>query len=238
MLFLCSRGPVRAPGRNAYFIRFLISALYTHHGVVVVYILFTCMFPHLSFFLHFVLTCLLPYLYFPLRIDPLLFQAGCRKKATKPGSRFFVFILCYSTFLWMVNVRFRCVRFSFSYKAKRLAWGNISEMSIFCVKWYVKPQLSQSISAPVTFAMFHFVWRKTTMSTLYFCWSVKRVMRVSSVLWMAAWTLFCSLCRGVHIVRHCDPSGANLLPRRHMTRLALPRYDAVTYSSTLHHSYL
>ena len=78
MLFLCSRGPVRAPGCNAYFIRFLILALYTHHGVVVVYILFTCMLPHLSF---------------PLRIDPLLFQAGCRKKVTKPGSRLFCVIV-------------------------------------------------------------------------------------------------------------------------------------------------
>jgi len=35
---------------------------------------------HLSFFLHFFLTYLLPYLSFPLRIDPLHFQAGCCKR--------------------------------------------------------------------------------------------------------------------------------------------------------------
>ena len=37
------------------------------------------MLPHLSFFLYFFLTYLLPYL-FLLRIDPLCFQARCRKR--------------------------------------------------------------------------------------------------------------------------------------------------------------
>ena len=42
----------------------------------------------------FVFTYLLPYLSFPLRIDPLRFQAGCCKRL-----EFFVLILCCSTFL-------------------------------------------------------------------------------------------------------------------------------------------
>ena len=37
-------------------------------------------FPTYPFFLHFFLIYLLPYLSFPLRIDPLRFQAGCRKR--------------------------------------------------------------------------------------------------------------------------------------------------------------
>ena len=68
--FYTTECPVLAPGRNAPLIRFLISALC---------ILFTCLYrmiPHLSFFLHFFLTYLLPYLSFPLRIEPLRFQAG------------------------------------------------------------------------------------------------------------------------------------------------------------------
>jgi len=70
--------PVRAAGLNAPLIRFFISALYK---------LFACLYHtlrHLPFFLHLFLTYLLSYLSFPLRIDPLHFQAGCHK-TTKPG---------------------------------------------------------------------------------------------------------------------------------------------------------
>ena len=42
---------------------------------------------------HSFLTCLHPYLSFPLRIDPLCFQASCRNKATKPGFRFCVYFV-------------------------------------------------------------------------------------------------------------------------------------------------
>ena len=51
--------------------------------VCVLYILFACLYRmllHLSLFLHFFLTYLLTYLSVPLRIDPLRFQAGCRKR--------------------------------------------------------------------------------------------------------------------------------------------------------------
>ena len=48
-------------------------------------------------FLHFFLTHLLPYLSFPLRIDPLRFQTGCREKRLNPQDfSFFVYILCCS----------------------------------------------------------------------------------------------------------------------------------------------
>jgi len=52
----------------------------------------------LIFFLHFFLSYLLPYLSFPLKIDPLYFQATCRKRRLNLGL-VFVFILCCSTFL-------------------------------------------------------------------------------------------------------------------------------------------
>ena len=101
---------MRAPRRNAPLIRFLTSALY---------ILFACLYRmllRLSFFLHFFFTCLLPYLSFPSRIDLLRFQAGCRKR------------------LWLVNACFYCVVLGlvfFPYQAKRLAWGNVSEITYF-----------------------------------------------------------------------------------------------------------
>ena len=53
-------------------LRFLIAVLYIY-----IYILFAC-FYHM--FPHFFLTYLFPYLSFPLRIDPLRFQAGCCKR--------------------------------------------------------------------------------------------------------------------------------------------------------------
>ena len=54
--------------------------------ITMLYILFAClycMFPYLSFFLYFFLTYLLCYLSFPLRMNPLHFQAGCRKRRLK-----------------------------------------------------------------------------------------------------------------------------------------------------------
>jgi len=35
----------------------------------------------------------------------------------------------------------------FPYQAKRLAWGNVSEVTLFCVEWDIKPQLKVSQSA-------------------------------------------------------------------------------------------
>ena len=83
---------VRAPGRNASLIRFLISALY---------ISFACLYrllPHLSFFNYFAYLSP-PLLIFPSRIYPLRFQAGCRKRRRNLDLDFCVFILCCSAFL-------------------------------------------------------------------------------------------------------------------------------------------
>jgi len=72
--FTCSgKDPVRAPGHNVPLIHLLISVLY---------VLFACLhhlLPTYPFFFTFFLTYLLPYLSFPLRIDPLRFQARCHK---------------------------------------------------------------------------------------------------------------------------------------------------------------
>jgi len=86
-----------------------------------VYILFAClhhMCSHLSFFLfptcHFsslFLTYLLPYLSLPLRIDPLHFQARCRKRWLNVAL-VSVLILCCRVLLCM-HVWFGCIRFSF-----------------------------------------------------------------------------------------------------------------------------
>ena len=98
--------PVRAPGRNAPLVRLSISALY---------ILFGCLYrmlPHLPLLLHFFLTYLIPSLSFPLRTDPLRFQAGCRKRRLNL-LQFFVFILCCSTCLLIGECMLCCVRLSF-----------------------------------------------------------------------------------------------------------------------------
>jgi len=68
-------GPVRAPGNNAPLIHLLISALYT---------LLLCLSSPLTSFIDLItyfslLICFVTYL-FPLRIGPLCFQAGGRKR--------------------------------------------------------------------------------------------------------------------------------------------------------------
>jgi len=85
-----------------------------------------------SFFLHlFFLSYLLPYLPFPLTLGPLRFQAGCRKRRLNPALVFCVyFVLLYISFDW--NACFCCVRFSFPYQAKRLAWETSLKWLILC----------------------------------------------------------------------------------------------------------
>jgi len=117
---------VRAPGRNAPLIRFLISALY---------VLFACLYrtlPQLCFFssvFRFFLTNLLRCLSFPLRIDPLRFQAGYRKRRLNLALVACVcFVLWYISFDWRMRAFVVLGLVFFSCKAKRLAWGNVSEM--------------------------------------------------------------------------------------------------------------
>ena len=108
---------VRATGRNAPLIRFVISALY---------ILFAWLYrklPHLFLFLRFFVTFIH---LLPLRIDVLRFQAGCRKRRPNIALVLCVFILCFITFLLIVLVLVFC-----PYEAKRLSRGNVSEMTYF-----------------------------------------------------------------------------------------------------------
>ena len=94
-------------------IGFLISALYIYTLFASIACLYR-MLPHLSPFLQLFLT-----LSFPLRIDPLRFQTGCRKRRLNLAL-VFVFILGCSTFLWLVNACFCCAKFcSFPYQAKK-----------------------------------------------------------------------------------------------------------------------
>ena len=117
--------PARAAGRNAPLIRFFISAL---HIVLLLYIV--C-FP-LILFLHCFLTFLRPYLSFPLRIDPLRFQAGCRRRRLKLALVLLRLFCVVVHLFWLANACFCCVRLSFfPHQAKRLAWGNVSEMTCF-----------------------------------------------------------------------------------------------------------
>jgi len=78
--------PVWAAGCNAPLVRFFISALYC----LLVYIVY---FPTYSFFFTFFLSYLLPYLSFPLKIDPLHFQAACRKRRLNLGLVFCIYFV-------------------------------------------------------------------------------------------------------------------------------------------------
>jgi len=101
------------------------------HGV---YCLLIVCFPTYPFFLHFFLTYLLPYLSFPLRIDALRFQAGCRKRRLNLAL-VFVFILC-----CMIG---KCVLFVIGlvFFTPSQGLGKRLRNDLFCVEWNVKPQL-------------------------------------------------------------------------------------------------
>ena len=89
---------------------------------------YVCIFALLSKLSHILFTSLFPCLSFPLRVDPLRFQAGCRKRRLYEALVFCVVV----HFFWLVSACFSCVRFSFfSNTAMRLARGNISWMTYF-----------------------------------------------------------------------------------------------------------
>ena len=69
--------------------------------------------------------------------DLLRFQAGGR--TIKPGFGF-VFILCCSIFVFRMNVRFCCVRFSFfgTSQDQEIGWEERLRNDLFCVEWDVK----------------------------------------------------------------------------------------------------
>jgi len=98
---------------------------------------------HLSFFLHFFLSYLLSYLSFPLRIDPLHFQAGYRKRRLNLAL-FFVFILCRSTFV-LIGECVLLLRYIVFFHTKTGS-GKRLRNDICCVEQDVEPQLSQSVS--------------------------------------------------------------------------------------------
>jgi len=122
--------PVQALGYNAPFIWLVISALYIY---IYIYCLSVCIvcFPNYPFSPLF-FTYLLPYLSFPLRIDPLRFQAGCPKRRLNPTLVFCVyFVFWYISFDWWIRAFVVLGLVFFPYQAKRLAWGNVSEMTQF-----------------------------------------------------------------------------------------------------------
>ena len=101
---------------------------------------------HLFFFLHFFLTCLLPYLSFPSRMDPLRFQAGCRKRRQNLALVFCGLFCVVVHFFWLVNACFCRVRFSFfPYQVKRGGFEKRLRNDLFCVERDVKARLSRSI---------------------------------------------------------------------------------------------
>ena len=93
------------------------------------------------FFFTLFLTYLLPYLSFPLRLDPLGFQAASCKRRLNLASVFCLFCITV-LFFWLLNACFCCARFIFSIPNLEKRLRN----DLFCVVWDVKPQLNQSDS--------------------------------------------------------------------------------------------
>jgi len=115
---------VWALGHNAPLIHLLILVLY------ILFACLHCLLPHLYFFFTLFLPYLFPCLSFTLRIDPIHFQARCRKRRLNLAL-VFVFILCCSTFLLIDECMLCCVRFSFSIPSHEIGLGNVSEMTYF-----------------------------------------------------------------------------------------------------------
>jgi len=90
---------------------------------IYIYIYIVCLFISYASPLILFPSLFLTYL-FPLRIDPLHFQAGCRKRRLNLALVFCVVV----HFFWFVNACICCAWLSF---AKRLASGNISDMTYF-----------------------------------------------------------------------------------------------------------
>ena len=91
---------------------------------------FICWFRH---YIYCLLVCILffPYLFFPLRVDPIRFQAGRHKRRLNLALVFCVVVYFY----WLVNASFCCVRFSFSIPSQEIGLGNVSEMIYFVLSW-------------------------------------------------------------------------------------------------------
>jgi len=122
-------GSVPLMGTMRCWLVFLILALY-----MCAFLLFYRSFPPILF------TPLFPCLSFPLRVDPLRFQAGCRKRRLYEALVFCVVV----HFFWLVSVCFSCVRFSFVFKhSHEIGSGKHLLNDLFCAEWDVKPQLSQ-----------------------------------------------------------------------------------------------
>jgi len=107
------------------------------------------MLPHLSFFLYFFLTYILPYLSFSLRIDPLCFQAECRKRRLNLAVVFVMCLFCVVVhFFSLVNACCCCVRFGFfAVPSQETGLAKLLRNGLFYVEWDAKPRPNQSTVA-------------------------------------------------------------------------------------------
>ena len=81
-----------------------------------------------------------------IRIGPLCFQAGCRKRQLNLDLVFCLFCVVVH-FFWLMNACFCCVRFSFTIPSQEIGLENVSEMTYFVPRetWNLN-SISQSIS--------------------------------------------------------------------------------------------
>ena len=125
---------MQAPGSNVPLIQFLILVPHC-------LLLYIACFPTYPFFFTYFFIYLLPYLYFPLRSDPLRFQAGCRKRKLNLALVFFVYFMLQNI---LVGECMLLLCWVFSTPSQEIVLGKHVRSDLFCVEWDVNPQLNES----------------------------------------------------------------------------------------------
>jgi len=131
-LFYNAPDPTRA-GSGALCV---LDSLFDFNAIYIVCLFISYAFPLILF------SSLFPYLSFPLRIDPLCFQARCCKRRLNLGFVFVSFV-SYVYFDWWSMLLLYSV---FSTPSQQIGLVQHLWNELFCVKWNVKQQLNQSIT--------------------------------------------------------------------------------------------
>jgi len=182
------------------------------------------MLPHLSFFLHFFITYFLPYVSFPLRIDPLRFQARYYKRQLNLALVFVFILYCICIVFWLVNACFCRVGFSyFPYQAKRLARKNISKMTCF-----VSSGTSNQACTLSQLVHIRFPWRASPLQSPWYS-AVPSVIQRSSVRQSTAATggFAAELGRGQHVLLYSCCRRVTCGPRKFWSECMEVRHSCV-----------
>jgi len=176
----------------------------------------------LFFFLYFSRTYLLLYLSFPLRIDPLRFQTGCRKRRLNLTLVFSCLFRVVVHLFWLVNACVCCVRFNiFPIPSRETGFGKRLRNDLGRVEWDVKPN-QNSINQSIT--PFRFLVRPVTSRNATQRDALRVVATYAACNSVTSRSHQCNYC---HLVR-----GAPVVPRCHAHYVPAP--PSMTLFNALH----